>query len=414
MSYGMIKKLRKLNKTSQKHDAIAEILNNRSPSVDKKNSNLQKHTAKIKTEKKLIGKTILISLWFRSLIGGGLHENVYDTVKFIKESGGNAIIVCPASELSKRLISEENIVYETDFERIQDLAEKISLEHQNISLIHVHPGKARHLGEAIKKILDKPIVITIHGKWFDGIEKNNKKYSRIIGVSEHICDVIKQQATEGRYKLTTIENSFSEDIFYLKRSVANVAVFCGRLDNDKRASIEMLYDIWHKQSIGELPIFSWIIAGDGPLREELQEKAASIFLGVTQLVTFLGWKSRTELSEIYQRALFMIGAGRTSLEALACGCPVIACANELETSAPIYSFDSYLDIAYSNFGSFGSINKENKTSNPFEFIKSLIKRQNAFSEAYKKIANHLIKTRSSNVIAEKTINCYLDVLDENS
>lgn len=418
----MNKKINWLKKISyQKQNAIAAILKE---SISSKSDTYSKFpkTAKISEQEiasaadaRLAEKNILIVLWFRSLVDGGLHENVYDTVKFIKSAGGNAIIVCPASNLSKLLISESNTVYETNFEDLPSLAENIISHHPNLSLIHVHPGKARQLGEIIHKRINAPIVITIHGKWFDGIDKNNKIYSRVLGVSEYITQLIRDKSSVGRHRIITMENAFDESCFYPKSTFkSKKAIFCGRLDNDKRASIELLYSLWEKQAKGELPIFSWAVAGDGPLREEMQAKAVSIFLGVTQLVHFLGWQTRQQLSALYQSSMFMIGAGRSSLEALACACPIIACSNELETAAPIYNFNSYLDVAYSNFGGFGSTHQENTMSNVSDFIINIIKDFNAFGKTYLKIAQHLNKTRSEYSISEKTINCYLDVFNENS
>lgn len=422
MIYKAINKLRRTRKKTYKSKVIAELFY--SPTSKEKTQSIRSQPETIVPnksfeDKRLAGKTIIILLWCRSYVGGGLTENIYDTIKFIKKSGGKPIIVCAKSDFAERIKEENIITHEIDFDKvnISKFAKEITTKHQDISLIHVHPGKSRLIGEAIQEINKKPLIITIHGKWFNTIEKNNKKYSKIICVSEIISQIIKQQSIEGHHKIMVLENAFDESIFQPRKEERiiyfNQAVFCGRLDEDKRASIELMYKIWEEQANGKLSIFSWLITGDGSLRDEMQEKANTIFLGVP-LVSFLGWKNRRELSDLYQKSLFMIGAGRAALEALACGCPVIACSNEFEASAPIYNFDSYFNVAYSNFGGFGTLHKDNASSDVINFIKNLTSDQNYFNDVYAKIANHLLKTRSSNVIAEKTINCYLDVLDENS
>ena len=72
----------------------------------------------------------------------------------------------------------------------------------------------------------------------------------------------------------------------------------------------------------------WSIAGDGPQMEPLKSLAQE--LGITERVTFLGWRSKEELAKDYHQAnLFLFpsrheGMPNAVLEAMSSGLPVVA------------------------------------------------------------------------------------------
>ncbi|MCF6277337.1 MAG: glycosyltransferase family 4 protein [Anaerolineales bacterium] len=74
--------------------------------------------------------------------------------------------------------------------------------------------------------------------------------------------------------------------------------------------------------------WSWVIAGDGSERPELEQMAHKI--GIASRVQFVGWQSKEQLVKLYQHAnLFVFpsrheGMPNAMLEAMACGLPVIA------------------------------------------------------------------------------------------
>ena len=75
-----------------------------------------------------------------------------------------------------------------------------------------------------------------------------------------------------------------------------------------------------------------IIAGDGPLRGELE--ASALRLGIADRVRFLGWIDRERMPQIYHQSTVMVlpshyeGMSNVVLEAMAAGLPVIATAVE--------------------------------------------------------------------------------------
>ena len=97
------------------------------------------------------------------------------------------------------------------------------------------------------------------------------------------------------------------------------ALFAGRLANEK--GLDTLLAAW--QHVRSLPLK---IAGDGPLRERVAEKASTL-----PNVTLLGFQEREQVLEWMKRAAVLIvpsewyeGFPMTVVEAMGCGTPVVA------------------------------------------------------------------------------------------
>ena len=100
-------------------------------------------------------------------------------------------------------------------------------------------------------------------------------------------------------------------------------LFVGRIVYQK--GLDLLFD-----ALSDLLDLPWqlILVGDGPARNTLQEQAAA--LDLEERITFLGWKSRHELQQLYQEASIFVfpsrdeGMPNAVLEAMAASLPVIA------------------------------------------------------------------------------------------
>jgi cellulose synthase/poly-beta-1,6-N-acetylglucosamine synthase-like glycosyltransferase/glycosyltransferase involved in cell wall biosynthesis/O-antigen/teichoic acid export membrane protein len=110
-----------------------------------------------------------------------------------------------------------------------------------------------------------------------------------------------------------------------KKSKHPSILYLGRLTQLKSLSV-LLHAA--KRIIDEVPKATFIIAGDGPDRERLMNMTKT--LGLEKTVTFLGRVSEPEKIALYQKAWVFVnpslieGWGITTIEANACGTPVIA------------------------------------------------------------------------------------------
>jgi glycosyltransferase involved in cell wall biosynthesis len=102
-----------------------------------------------------------------------------------------------------------------------------------------------------------------------------------------------------------------------------VVLFCGKLQPWKRP-----LDLLQAFAQAALPNGLLVIAGDGPLRSQLQAEALA--LGIAARVRFLGFVNQSHLPAIYTGADVMVLPSEYEAfavvvnEAMCCGCPVIA------------------------------------------------------------------------------------------
>jgi len=129
-----------------------------------------------------------------------------------------------------------------------------------------------------------------------------------------------------------------------------VVLFVGRLVEGKRPGIavEAFAGVREEHPDAEL-----YLCGDGPLREQVTERAAE--LGVKDAVTFLGHVPYDEMPRVYRSGDVLVlpsraeGLPRTVLEAMASGVPVVA--SDLEHVAPVVE-EAGETVSVGNVGGF--------------------------------------------------------------
>ena len=321
----------------------------------------------------LQNRRILTLLWFRSLSGGGVQENVKDTVDAIATQGAIPIVVCPRSSLSAELKDRSVSVVETDFED-PDLTLRIAAQHGPFDLVHCHPGPSRELGLRLARKAGLPIVMTVHGRWSDHLEDYFDSLDRVIAVSPFIANEIRRFAPGARSKIVTIPNGTNLSTFNdrdrREGSQTPTGLFSGRLDEDKIQAINLLKRLWQKQAGGRMPKFDWEIAGEGPLRVELERHAQRIFEHEPGKVRFLGWLNPAQLAAAHKAARFAIASGRSCLESLACRVPTVAVARS--GVSLIDDWAGFRDAAYSNFGGHGSTESSRTEEDAIAFVHRIL------------------------------------------
>ena len=107
-----------------------------------------------------------------------------------------------------------------------------------------------------------------------------------------------------------------------------VVLFVGRLSPEKGAD-DLLRAFAHGRRYYNLPA-RLVIVGDGPERGRLMQLASE--LGLTNCLTWAGWKKPSEISQYFNAADMLClpsqneGVANVVLEAFACGLPVVATA----------------------------------------------------------------------------------------
>lgn len=156
--------------------------------------------------------------------------------------------------------------------------------------------------------------------WQDRLKRFLLRWSTGISISQAVADHISTPST-------VIGNPYRDDLFFEMPDVSRDRdlVFLGRLVDDKGADL-LLDAVGELKSRGLRPSLS--IIGDGPERDALQTKAAS--LGIEGQMEFLGTQTGPELTRLLNRHRIMVVPSRwnepfgiVALEGLACGCVVV-------------------------------------------------------------------------------------------
>ena len=196
----------------------------------------------------------------------------------------------------------------------------------------------------VQSFLKMPYIVTGHGADVTSLNHGLlKKLKRrclknawgVTAVSQPLMDVL-----DGIYKnenQAVISMGCDTSLFgrqyreenYFGQGNQKVLLFVGRLAEKKG----VCYAIEAMRNVDNAML---VIAGDGPLREELQRQADKVMRGTGKKIVFLGAKTREELKKIYASAdLFVMpsitakdgdkeGFGLVILEAFASGLPIVA------------------------------------------------------------------------------------------
>jgi glycosyltransferase involved in cell wall biosynthesis len=193
----------------------------------------------------------------------------------------------------------------------------------------------------IANTLSKPVIITGRGDDIALIPEYRAPRRMILKAIERAAAVVTVSADLKRQlqargvdseKITTLRNGVDLELFRpLDRKAARqkvgfnnrTLVSVGHLIERKGHHIAI-------SALAELPEFTLVIIGEGKLKQPLQQQARR--LGVVDRVRFLANRSQEDLPVYYSAADALIlptdreGMPNVVLEAMACGCPVVATA----------------------------------------------------------------------------------------
>lgn len=215
-------------------------------------------------------------------------------------------------------------------------------EEYDVVHAHSHLYFSTNLAALRRRFSETPLAITNHGLYSQSVPKGLfDAYLRTLGCwTFNRADVVLTYTNIERRRLESIGvdtdiavipngidgNRFTPDTRPAERlrATAPVILFVGRLVEGKRP-MDAIRAIRH---IGKrCPDVRLFLAGDGPLRKELEVEASR--LNVRDQVEFLGHVSYDEMPSVYTAAdVFVLpsrteGFPRTLLEALASGVPVV-------------------------------------------------------------------------------------------
>ena len=215
------------------------------------------------------------------------------------------------------------------------------IEKYHLDILHFHTGSG---GLFLFRRTEKKVIVTTHTNTYlyqfrlsrriiklllFPLEKYTYQIADcIISVSTFIKKNIVDDYSISPEKIRSIPNGVHTVTFNENTSIDKLnktILFTGRIDRNKGLeflidSLELLYPEHRELQL--------LIAGEGGY-----EKAIRVFLKGKKIapgVHFLGWKNDRELVQLYNQATLYVlpsmseGFGLTIIEAMACGCPVLA------------------------------------------------------------------------------------------
>lgn len=297
-------------------------------------------------------KRLALCLHFRAPLGG-LQENVLSTARAALLSGWQVSVLCPSGNFVDDHLRPLGVnAVPVDFLSTSSTAQAREVLSQ-ADLIHAHPGPSRELALQAAGVTGVPVVFTIHGAWFDGVQHYANQLAAIVCVSPAVREAVHLLCPDHASRVVYVPNGIESDRFSASSGVPSEpghVVVASRLDIDKRVLVDTLVGLWEVQArLDTRPALRYTIAGQGTLLSELQIAAKR--LGI--LADFAGWQDTDGLAGLYQRATATIASGRAALEALACGRPTLALASA--GAAEVFNSHQLQGAAHSNFGGYGAL-----------------------------------------------------------
>jgi glycosyltransferase involved in cell wall biosynthesis len=278
---------------------------------------------------------------------GGAETHIVELAKGLSREGFNVVVASTGGVYEKELISSNIKVYQVPLDnkkphnvlKAYNKLKNIIAEEQ-IDLVHAHARIPGFICGLLHNKMGFPFVTTAHGTWKTGygLRYITNWGQKTVAVSEdirkYLLDNYKIEDKDIKVTINGIDTErFSPTIDYsdvaadLKlRLEDRKIVYISRFDSDRSYIINKLLEIVPElaESIQNLKV---IMVGSGNLLEMVEEKAAKINNGVGQN-TVIVTGSRTDIKKFTALADLFIGFGRSSLEALSAGKPLILAGNE--------------------------------------------------------------------------------------
>lgn len=277
---------------------------------------------------------------------GGAETHIVELAKGLSRVGFNVVVASTGGVYEAELVKSNIKVYRVplDNKKPHNVIKayymlKSIIKSNKIDLVHAHARIPGFICGILHKKMGFPFVTTAHGTWKTGY---GLKYitnwgQRTVAVSEdirkYLLDNYKIEDKNIKVTINGIDTKkFSPDTDYtdLMSEFALTAldrkiVYVSRFDTDRSYIINKLLEIIPElaKNIQNLKV---IMVGSGDILNSVKAKAQEINNG-TGNNTVIVTGSRTDINKFNALADLFIGFGRSSLEALSSGKPLILAGN---------------------------------------------------------------------------------------
>lgn len=269
---------------------------------------------------------------------GGAKTHIETLVQQLRKMGKRVIVVGNDGKIVKQFPdiptycinyrSLNPLVIIKNYRLLKSLIKK-----HHIQVIHAHQRTACAYAWLLMKRLNIPYTITFHDKW----RRLHRIYKFVLpkrcvaisqGVKNHIVQLFELKDTQVEIVDNGVqleEKTSNSDYVTTSVRQKTLILHATRFDAKKISIILILCD-----AIGRLtakfPDLELIIAGDGKLRNTVEEKIRDTNTKCGRnIIRYIG--PRDDINHLVKDIDIAVGTGRFALEAMAAGKPVVAIAN---------------------------------------------------------------------------------------
>jgi glycosyltransferase involved in cell wall biosynthesis len=360
---------------------------------------------------------IFIPVFFNAQLGG-LQSNVISQIKALLNAKYTCTVMCKPGIFAESLKKLGVKTLETSFDFF-DSDVQLAKAAGPFDLVHAHPFSSRMVGLSVAKQMKIPFILTFHGTYLDSLEEYYTDVDIIFAVCPAIREYLIKSSNFPPERILVVPNGVDTNIFYpsagqgarldlaefvkkIKRSLffpirkkplnsqdTRLAkrfpaldqfpldgnfrriFFASRMDKDKQFILDVIKETWHNINFRKAYNLQWIVAGDGVLLEEMEKAAQELNAAAKKkLVIFLGWQEESSLAILSSNCHLAIAPGRSALEAMACGTPVIAVGSKGYIG--LINKENVFKGVYTNFGGFGNKHEDYEPGTMYQDIDRVI------------------------------------------
>lgn len=276
----------------------------------------------------------------------------------------------------------------------------------NIEVIHAHQRLSILTSCIIRKFIDIPVVATVHGRTRLDLKSKftQKTPDRIIFVSNHVLNV-SACYVKIKEKSVVIPNGV-EVKFITRREKPYTITYVSRIDRNHSRVILMIIQKIIPKLIKNFPDITFNLIGEGNCLD-LITKEASIMNGKLGKGVFKILGYHPDVREFFMNSSLILGVGRVSLEALACGVPVLS-VNQKRLGS-IISTSNYPNYKENNFVAIG--NKPPSVDEIYTVLSDFFNNMEKYRRDSNLIQNLVNTDFNLKGVAYKTIDLYSEAIN---
>ncbi|MCI2229512.1 glycosyltransferase family 4 protein [Polaribacter sp. MSW13] len=281
------------------------------------------------------------------------------------------------------------------------------IKKEKIEVIHGHQRLAIFLSSVLKLITKKPMVATIHGR----LKKDLRSYlskrmvSKVIVVSGNSLKGAKAKKALTNKTIFIPNGTAFQQEKTTKYNSDLTLVYASRI-NKKHASLINLIvnNVWPK-IIQEHPNIRLAIFGDGPCKEEVLHICNQINKQHHEKSVFFNGFSQTNKKNLSNASL-VIGSGRTAIEAMIKGIPVLSI--HTKYMGKLLTSKNYNDYKYGNFVNLDGCAPEEKMI--YDELNTFLSNKEFFFLEAKNLQNQANKDFNIKHVAQQIVEVYKEVI----